>query len=225
MPNLNDALKQQATIKEFANDFGFEDVRVFCDPNSSTLQLLVKAKKDAKQYMAPFEAWLQKQLNLNIEIMQEGNLKQLYKTSTLERSIPITDIDAIERIYQKKVTDVSIDSAPNDAESLNHRARAIALAEKILVSQNKPGIKISKIQFFSESTEEKADSGSANETKLKRKVEDLVRDVNTTDFPEVLKTIPDESFNKLEKQVQEAKRLRVKEVQIPSPTHIKVKGG
>ncbi len=83
--------------------------------------------------------------------MQEGNLKQLYRTSTLERSVPITDIDAIEKLYQKKVTDIFIDTAPNDIESLNHRARAIALAEKILVSQNKPGITISKIQFFSES--------------------------------------------------------------------------
>jgi hypothetical protein len=211
MVTLLDALKHKDAIIESANDFGFENVRVHCEPNSLILQLLVKRKDNAKDYVVALEAFLVDRLNLHIEIMQENNLKKLYKASILKQSAPINEIEAIEKLYNKKISEILIEEAPNDIDSKNNRVRAVALAEKLLVAQKKPGVTLSRVTFFSEANEEKTDTDSVDETKLKRKAEDFVKDIDTKDFSRVLETIPDDIFNKLEAQVHEAKKVRLHE--------------
>jgi hypothetical protein len=169
MFTLLDALKHKDRIIEFANDFGFENVRVHCDPNSSILQLLVKRKDNAKDYVVALEAFLVDHLNLHIEIMQENNLKKLYKASILKQSAPINEIEAIEKLYNKKISEILIEEAPNDIDSKNNRVRALALAKKLLVAQKKPSVTLSRVIFFSEANVEKTDTDSVEEKKLSEK--------------------------------------------------------
>jgi hypothetical protein len=207
MFTLQEALKHKETIVELANDFGFENVRVHCDPNSSILQLLVNRKDNTKDYVVALEAFLVDRLNLHIEIMQENNLKKLYKASILKQSAAINEIEAIEKLYNKKISEILIEEAPNDIDSKNNRVRAIALAERLLAAQKKAGVTLSRVAFFSESNEKTANLASINETKLKRKAEELAKDIETEGFSKDLETIQEDIFDKLEKKYTQRKKF------------------
>jgi hypothetical protein len=209
MVTLLDVLKDTSVILDYADDFGFKDVRIHREPDSTVLQLLVKAKEGEKQYVAPFEALLMDRLNLHIYVLQEEALKTIYKAATLEEAAPIDDVDAIEKLFGRKISDITIDIAPADAGSKNARARAISLAQRILVAKHKPGVTQTPITFFTEIKEEKISQESVAQINVKRKADELVKTIETKDFEKVLQTLPDDTFDKLEKQIHEAKKVRV----------------
>jgi hypothetical protein len=169
--------------------------------------LLVNRKDNTKDYVVALEAFLVDRLNLHIEIMQENNLKKLYKASILKQSAAINEIEAIEKLYNKKISEILIEEAPNDIDSKNNRVRAIALAERLLAAQKKAGVTLSRVAFFSESNEKTANLASINETKLKRKAEELAKDIETEGFSKDLETIQEDIFDKLEKKYTQRKKF------------------
>jgi hypothetical protein len=223
MVTLKDALDHKDIILEFANDFGFENVRVYCDPASTILQLVVTRKMGAKDHRVALEAYLIERLNLQIVIVQENKLKPIYKTSTLKQSAPIDDIEAIEKLYQKRASEVTIDQAPNDIESKNERVPILDLANEILVGQRKPGFTPSKVTFFSEAPEEKKSPFTINSRQLKRRVDELTEEVDTN-FVMVLKSLPQEVLDKMDKHIQEIKKSRIVDIQSQTARKQPIKG-
>jgi hypothetical protein len=139
------------------------------------------------------------------ELMQ---MLSTFKTSTLTQSAPIGDIKAIESLYQRRASEVTIDQAPNDIQSKNERVPILDLANEILVGQKKPGFQPSKVTFFSEAPEDKTPSSTIDSRQLKRRVDELTEEVDTN-FVTVLKCLPQEVLDKMDKHIQEIKKSRI----------------
>lgn len=139
MPKLHEILQSDKIdiIKSLSSVYGFENIRVYFnkseDSDKDVLQLLVSSKPNDKGFSAALEAALCDSLNCQIVILVEQHLKDLYKEEVLGNAVSITDLEAIEKLYNQSLEDIQI-SLLEDSQRSSLK-RALNLAHKVLLKK------------------------------------------------------------------------------------------
>ena len=132
MPTLNEILEKKSFIKDVADLFGFRNVRIYKDTNSTTLTLVVSTIENKDNYRPSFEAALSHALDCQVAILVEENLKELYASDVLNKSASIDDNEEIIKLFKQSFFDIHFLSASEDKTYQFSQERALTLANEIV---------------------------------------------------------------------------------------------
>jgi hypothetical protein len=151
VPNLNQILEKKYFIKDAANLFGFQNIRIHKDINDEILTLIVSGIENRDSYRPSFEAALSQWLDCQIAILVEENLKELYKDDVLKNAVSIDNYEGIIKIFKLPLTEINFLSAYSDKNDTFAKVNALQLANSIIFEQTHKTL----TDFFKQKTDKK----------------------------------------------------------------------
>ena len=132
MPTLKETLeKDKEKIKSLCEKFGYTNVRVYCDPATPALQLVVSENSTDEQYQAGLEAILLEELGCKASVMVDSQIDPIYLADLLEKSASIDKLEVLKEKFGMELSEVNIEIFSESEKSYNFD-RALDLANEVL---------------------------------------------------------------------------------------------